>query len=484
MSSTATQSETSVTVQPAIAGTIILVVLAIHLSRNWVEARGAEKPAIKPAEALVFPPALPDGKNLVTDKSEMFLKAPITLRKDVVVAKVPPTIEFMYYPGQDYPGNPWSNWGDSVVANGKYYASIGDHHALGVKGRDAKNSGNAFVFEYDPASKKLRQLVDVKQLLNRPEGHYTPGKIHGRLDMGDDGWLYFSTYRGGARATQDEFHYEGDWIIRSHPASGKSEVVAHAPIPKHGIPGSALDPKRLIFFGGTTAGSAGATSKNRKSGDILFFAYDLGTKKLLFSGPKRQKEYVMFAPSTGRAYYISEDGDLMRFDPAKAGPAVKVAGPVDISGAATRETPQGFIYTVSAGQRKDEASLWSFNTKTEELQDLGSVVVGTKASVSSLDVDPTGRYVYYTVGTHGSSPADGTPIVQFDTKSKQKKVIAFLHPFYKDKYGCTPVGSYSSALDAKGETLYVTWNVNRGGRVAWDCCALSVIHIPELERQP
>jgi hypothetical protein len=73
-------------------------------------------------------------------------------------------------------------------------------------------------------------------------------------------------------------------------------------------------------------------------------------------------------------------------------------------------------------------------------------------------------------------------VVQFDVKTKTKKVIAFLHPFYKDKYGATLQGTFSSAVDPKGDKLYVTWNVSRGGKV-WDCCALSVIHIPESERK-
>jgi hypothetical protein len=421
-------------------------------------------------QAPTFPPALPGAKQIVTDKSEELLKPPATLQKDVAVARTPPTVEFLYYPGQTYAGNPWSNWGDSLMAGGKYYASIGDHHGP---------RGNAFVYEYDPHTKKLRQLVDVQKLLNLPEGHYTPGKIHGRIDLGSDGWLYFSTYRGSTQVTTDAYHYQGDWIIRTHPGTGKSEVVVCGPVPKHGIPGSVLDPKRLIFYGGTTAGSRGARDPARP-GDILFFAYDLRARQLLCSGPKRQKEYVLFAPSTGRAYYVNDQSELMRYDPGQGGPPVKVAGPVALTGASTQETPQGYIYTVG-GSSKEESSLWSFNTKTEEVQNLGSVVVGTKASVSSLDVDPTGRYVYYTVGTHGSSPADGTPVVQFDVQTRRKKVLAFLHPYYTDKYGCTPVGSYSSALDARGETLYVTWNVSRGGKV-WDCCALTVIHIPESER--
>jgi hypothetical protein len=43
------------------------------------------------------------------------------------------------------------------------------------------------------------------------------------------------------------------------------------------------------------------------------------------------------------------------------------------------------------------------------------------------------------------------------------------------------MGTFSSAIDPKGDKLYVTWNVSRSGR-EWDCCALSVIHLPVSER--
>jgi hypothetical protein len=72
-------------------------------------------------------------------------------------------------------------------------------------------------------------------------------------------------------------------------------------------------------------------------------------------------------------------------------------------------------------------------------------------------------------------------VVQFDVKTRTRKVIAFLHPFYKERYGCTLQGTFSTAVDPKGDKLYVTWNASRGGKV-WDCCALTVIHIPESER--
>src|SRR5262245_4585290 len=122
----------------------------------------AQKPGKKGA-AFTFPPRLPDGKEVVTDKSDDFLKAPATLKKDVAIAKTAPTVDFLFFPGQTYEGKLWSNWGDSLAVDGKYYASLGDHSAP---------SGNAFVFEYDPDKKTFRRLVNVQKVLNLPDGHY------------------------------------------------------------------------------------------------------------------------------------------------------------------------------------------------------------------------------------------------------------------------------------------------------------------------
>lgn len=134
-------------------------------------------------------PSLPGGKQVVTETSQALLKPPPSL-KAAAVARTAPTIDFLYYPRQSYKGNPWSNWGDGVAIQGRYYSAIGDH-----KGPD----GNAFVYEYDSATKSLRCIVNVQDVLNLPKGHYTPGKIHSRLDMGTDGWLYFSTHRGSQK---------------------------------------------------------------------------------------------------------------------------------------------------------------------------------------------------------------------------------------------------------------------------------------------
>jgi hypothetical protein len=127
--------------------------------------------------------------------------------------------------------------------------------------------------------------------------------------------------------------------------------------------------------------------------------------------------------------------------------------------------------------------LYSFNTKTEEAKEIGPARVGTQQYTTSIDVDATGRYLYYIPGAHGHGEDDGSAVVQFDTKTKTRKVIAFLHPYFKDKIGAIPTGTFSSAIDPAGDKLYITWNVKRG-TAAWDCCALTVIHIPEAERRP
>ena len=421
------------------------------------------------AAEITFPPKLPNDQVVVTDTSADFLKPPAGLRDRVTVAKTPPTIDFLYFPGQNYPGNPWSAWGDSVCANGKYYAAVGDHLAPG---------GNAFVFEFDPAKKTLRQLVDVRTVLNLPDGDYTPGKIHSRLDLGDDGWLYFSTHRGSTKTTTDQFHYKGDWIMRFQPASGKAEVIVQGPVPKHCIPCGRLDPKRLIFYGGTAPGTGGEEGKG-----IHFFAYDVQKKKLLYDGDDGPARYIALAKSTGRVYYTAgEGGPLMRFDPEKGGPPVKLEGTIGIR-AATEETPQGLIYTVSQAGKGTDATLYALNTRTEKVEELGPAAVGSQQYIASLDEDPTGRYLYYVPGAHGGSDQDGSAVIQFDTKTKSKKVIAFLHPFYRQNYGFIPKGTYSTALDEKGEHFYITWNISRGSK-AWDCVGLTAISIPAAERQP
>jgi hypothetical protein len=439
-----------------------------------LEAQAAGKEEEKAPESPVrYPPALPGGNAVVTDTSELFLEAPATLGGDFTIARTAPTIDFSYIPGQDYAGTPWSCWGDGLAVNGKYYTSLGDHFALGNE-TDPRRTGNSFVYEYDPGARTYRLLVDVQQLIKVPEGYYTPGKIHSRIDQGDDGWLYFSTHRGSVSATRVPApRFQGDYIVRAHPGTGKAEVVCCGPIPRQCIPNGILDSRRLIFYGGTA-------DPDSYDGPVQFFAYDVKAGKVLYRGPNGPARCMILTRS-GKVYFVpgAGTGPLMRYDPEKPSePPVALPVSVDIR-ATTLETPQGIVYAIS---RAGPATLYGFDTRSEKMEDLGKAAVGSQQYVATLDADPSGRFLYYSAGAHGGGEQDGTPVVQFDVKTRKKKVIAFLHPFYRDRYGITITGTFGSAVDPGGERLYFTWNGSRSGGKAWDCVSVAVIHVPASER--
>lgn len=420
------------------------------------------RPAVDKNYPLPYPPVLPGGQAMVVDTSPDFIKPPATLRPGVLVAKTPPTIHFGYFPGQDHAGKPWSNWGEGSFAAGKYYSAIGDH---------LSPRGTALITEFDPQTRAIRILADTAKVLTSAgevsdASNYAPGKVHSRISMGSDGWIYYATHRGSPRTTTDAFGYRGDWILRTDPKTGASEVVAVAPVPKHAIPMSGLDPERMLFYGGTAPGA------NAELKDVQLLVYDLKARKTLLIAPDGPKRCAIFSTSTGKVYW-----DGKRYDPATN--KVEACAAVPEVRSASQETPDGIVY----GTTERTAEVWAFNVKTETLTVLGDGSVSKQGYVTSLVVDPAGKYVYYIPGAHGGAGKEGTPVVQFDLKSRRPKVIAFLSPFYTEKYQYTPDGTYSIALDDKGEKLFVTWNGFRVGQPRfWESGALTMIEIPASER--
>ena len=419
----------------------------------------------------LFPPQLPGGKSVVTLSSPELLTPTSVLDDGVKIAARAPTVDVLYYPGQDYEGNPWSVWGDGCAVGDKYYSAIGDHKAP---------QGSGYVYEYDSSTKILKRLLSTAEVLNLPQGHYMPGKIHSRVDMGHDGWLYFSTHRGSTRVTTDQYHYVGDWILRHHPERGVTEIVKHAPLPKQCLPTSVLDPKRLIYYAGTADGE--------RSGVVKFLAYDVKAGKVLYSDDHGPARYLIFSPTTGCVYFIpsgegeKHGGQLVKFDPEKPTRPTPIDAEIGLR-SATQETPQGIVYTTNEGE------LFAFDVKTETAKSLGRGTVGSQNYIASIDADPSGRYLYYVAGAHGGSQNDGTPLVQYDVKAETRKVICFLHPAVHEATGYTPMGTYGSAVSPDGSKVYITWNGNIGGkdrrgRITFNACALTVIHIPQEERQP
>ena len=74
-----------------------------------------------------------------------------------------------------------------------------------------------------------------------------------------------------------------------------------------------------------------------------------------------------------------------------------------------------------------------------------------------------GRYLYYVPGTHAEPVPGGPAIVQMDTRTAARKVLAFLQPVLGGRLGYRFGTPYSIALDSIDSSLLVTWNGRRTG---------------------
>jgi hypothetical protein len=454
--------------------------------KNFAKVQDNQKTKISRKDAkasLPWPPRLPDGKEVVTDRSSDFLVKPenVQLKEGVQIAKTPPTIDFLYFFGQTNPGKLWSVWGDGSTHGSKYYTSIGNHNSPRGEGQ---------VYEYDSKTMKLRMLMDVKDFLEKPGmlapgEDYIPGKIHSRTEMGSDGWIYFSTHRGSTQDnTTDARGYKGDNIYRVNPKTGEQQIAAHYPMPKHTIPASVLDPKRLIYYGGTAQGN------DSKDKGVWFIAYDVKNNKLLKKAEGGFDRYAIFASSTGCVYWrglakAKEGGTDAGAGGRQYDPKTNEITPcpqAPVVRACTQETKNGIVYGFTQGDK----NMWAFNTRTETLKTVGPGMVASQTYVTSMDLDPVNqRYIYYVPGAHGGGIKDGTPVVQYDLKTNTRKIIAFLSKFYTEKYGYSPDGTFSTAVSPDGSILYITWNGSRlPDAKDWDTAAMTVIHIPKSERMP
>ena len=72
---------------------------------------------------------------------------------------------------------------------------------------------------------------------------------------------------------------------------------------------------------------------------------------------------------------------------------------------------------------------------------------------TNMCFSPKKRYIYYVPGVGPRALTLGTPIIQYDTTTNRKKVIAFLRDFYLDTYGYGVCGPYGLELDENGESL-------------------------------
>jgi hypothetical protein len=434
-------------------------------------------------------------KTPVEDNTRAFLKVPeeAEKKKDFAVAKSPPTIEFVpihdlepeYFPASEEKGL-WSAWSQSTYApqTGCFYTAISDHRVF-----DARS----YIVEFNPETGHQRIVLDVYKLLKRKPGMAADGKIHGWLEVTDSGDLYFATYfvRWPQPIQKDwDSGYEGGSIIRYNVVTEEAESLG-APLLHRSWPFHGMDAERGIFY------AAGLNGE--------FLAYDVLNRRMLYGGycppdMKWENRAVLVDAPTGCVFatnavddhtprfirYCPQSGEFTLMNCAAPGYPLPREGdnlPRDNDNLrchTARRSADGSYYCMTYA-----GTMFKFRPDEDRTELLG-MNWDNGRYCGSVCMSPDEGYLYYCPGSHGMGSFDRVPVVQYDTTTRTKKVLAFLGPYYRDKYGYTLGGTFSISLLPDARSLFIAWYGRfetrmRGGYDAFGNPSFMILHIPQSE---
>ena len=466
-------------------GTGVILTLLVGASYNI--AAQAQTEAERKAEADTWDRYhLRYATGVVTDTSKEFIMIPEGYpgKRDFEVAKTPPTVDFApirglnpeFFP-EDNKGI-WSQWGEVTTGpNGCYYMATGDHRS---------KDSQVIITEYDPAKKEQRIVVNVGKVCGWKPGLHTDGKIHGRMDIMPDGTLVAATWLGRDVKPDDIEHgWLGGDLLTYNVFTGMAE--------SHGIP--MLNYSWPYHVTDTQTGVFMAVGYGYSQG-TAFLAYNVLKRTILFAGMPPDNislnlRATLLDELTGLLYttddnknntFVCYDQRTNRFRHlACATPPNPATGKNDRLRAYTEyRTPDNIFYCID-----QVGTMFKFFPEEEQTEYM-DINWDQGVYTTSMVISPQFRYLYYLPGSHGGTMNLGTPVVQYDLMKKQKKAIAFLGPFYHEKYGYATTGTYGIELSKDGTYLVISMNGGFGPnphKSRFEHTAIFVVHIPESERQ-
>lgn len=346
-----------------------------------------------------------------------------------------PGVALVMYPRPDYKGKPWSHWGQGIVlSDGRFLSAIGDHHGA---------DGNSFIYEYDPATMTLTQIVDVLATVPHQPGDWGFGKVHAQMVGGPCGEVFVSTYWGTRRNLTFTEGYQGDILLRLDPVNRTTENLGVI-LPEHGVASMAATPDGSLLYG------EAADPFGQKEGS--FVVLDAATGDVVFEddSPAHGGYRSIAVGPDGSAYITWNDTGLARYDPAtNTLSATSIEMPGSILRAATQPDANGRIYAVS----RQPATFFAFDpdgTVTE----LGPA----NGYTTSLALAPDGDRFYYIPDAHGGAWNHGTTLFAVDTTTGEAEAVVQLNPLVEEHHGLRAGGTYSVAVSADGKTIYVELN--------------------------
>lgn len=421
-----------------------------------------------------------------TDSSPAMLRLPedYPFPVDFDIAATPPVIDFAIVQGLEpeylhsfdsVTGGFYGGWNDVTRGpDGCFYFSIGNHLSYGA---------NARVIRYDPAAKTQRVTLSTKDLIGWGPEDFGDGKLHGDLDIGPGGDMWALTWFGPTPSEEDwRTVYKGGWLIHHNVFTGVSECLG-IPLEGETWPYHNYDWQRGVLLG---AGHFGAV-----------IVYDTNERRMIYGGAcpdgivwtnraiLLDRETGMFYTSDGRSphHMVRYERRNNRFtvmnSTVPSNPAT--GAPSRLRAYTRRKDADGAFWCFSAN-----GAMFRFFPGEDRVEPRGVTWGPEGIYTSGVRFSPKGRYLYYLPGAQTRGFDFGTPLVQYDTQTGRKKVLAFLRDYYLGEYGYGAGGVYGLALDPRGESVFFYVNgrfTERDKGCSYGRPAIFHVHIPASERE-
>lgn len=413
------------------------------------------------------------------DASPDFLAVPEALKavwpEGMTVAGAVPAIDFapvrglepMYFPEDNK--SLWSNWaGVGLAPNGRFYFAEGDHRA---------KDSHIFLFEYDPETAAVRKVLDFAALCGWPARGLGDSKVHGDLDITPDGILWILTYWDpDPKPTLEQYErWPGSHLVRFDTNTGRAEDLGVL-IPKCGWPEFKVDARRGVLF------AVGFRN------EVL--SYDLGRRQVNWcgfppAGITWDNRSSLHDPETGLFWCVEAGGGghLVSFDPA-TNTFLKhpETSPWRLRTYTRRRAADGAFWATTKGDGRI-FRFWPDSRRVEPVTNQWRNEGYCPRFAESAD----GRFIYYMAGIDLRGPGGEyreQPVVQLDTRTGARKVIAFPTDYYFKKYGYAMMIPFGMALSADGSRLVINLNgaFKPRAQPLYGNPAIMIIHIPESER--
>lgn len=195
-----------------------------------------------------------------------------------------------------------------LTSEGSGYFSIIEGHNGKIYVGAAKYRHNAYLVEFDPATKGMRVVVDAhKEIGTTATGFAAQAKFHTRNNVGASGRIYLGTKQGYPAEGEQRTDYPGGYPMVYDPITETTRVYG-IPIPHHGVISVTPDESRNVAYISTCDDARPIESTHFMQLDLQTGAYrDLLDCRHMYA--------FIVVDHRGRAYHPILGGEIARFDP-------------------------------------------------------------------------------------------------------------------------------------------------------------------------